>query len=293
MSLLNNPQPRLSRPTIVTGVAALGLAASPVLAGYLISGKSIAEKIVTQLTQPTSLLLIGLIALGFGLVAQNRRSLGLIAILLGVFVWGISTEFIGGRVVRNWERQITGSPWQSLDPLDTVVVLGGGTSKRPDNAPHLNQSGDRVATAVRLYHRGLVKHLVTTGDVLVMSGTLAGEFEDLDRPSVQTIALWSEMGIPKSSIDSLGGQNTASEMNELLRHPEWWENKRCGLITSAFHMPRAIQLARARGMDLVPVPCDYRAYSRPLTPLDFVPDLYVLWTVHVCFKEWLGMRVGR
>ena len=44
------------------------------------------------------------------------------------------------------------------------------------------------------------------------------------------------------------------------------------LVTSAFHMPRAVLLFRARGLDVFPFPTDGRIFVRQnLTPFSFIP----------------------
>ena len=41
----------------------------------------------------------------------------------------------------------------SVDPLETVVLLGGGAGEAPNRQVQVNSSGDRVVLAARLYQR--------------------------------------------------------------------------------------------------------------------------------------------
>lgn len=265
----------------------------PLLLGGLINGKSIAEKVATTSVQPLFIAILSILTLASIGWSDRRYWLAITSGVIGAGLWIISTDALGGLVVQSWERQVRAIAWDDLEPMDYVVVLGGGTGKRPDNAPQLMPSGDRVATAARLYHRGLAKSLITTGDVLVINAPQGDSTEQSDLPTVQTLTLWKELGVPEDIVFSLGGQNTSSEMRELSQHPEWWQGRRCGVITSAFHMPRAMRLAKNQGIDLIPIPCNFFCRPPVWTMDSFMPKPQTLMEVTQCIKEWIGMAIGR
>jgi uncharacterized SAM-binding protein YcdF (DUF218 family) len=62
------------------------------------------------------------------------------------------------------------------------------------------------------------------------------------------------------------------------------------LITSAFHMPRSVGIARKQGIDVIPYPVDYRSNSEDLRQVDF--DLFDhLKALEPGWKEWIGLTV--
>jgi uncharacterized SAM-binding protein YcdF (DUF218 family) len=62
------------------------------------------------------------------------------------------------------------------------------------------------------------------------------------------------------------------------------------LVTSAFHMPRAVGCFRHVGWHVVPFPVDYQTSGAPLIGWSFLPDLRVL---DLAWHEWLGLVAYR
>ncbi len=81
-----------------------------------------------------------------------------------------------------------------LEPVDCVIVLGGATGLTTSERPQLGHSGERVALAARLFHAGLTKHIVVTGDSLTKLDT------PYDSPQTQTVYLLKGLGIPAEAI---------------------------------------------------------------------------------------------
>ena len=70
--------------------------------------------------------------------------------------------------------------------------------------------------------------------------------------------------------------------------------KRLLLVTSAFHMPRAVPCFRKLGMQVTPVPTDYQSgWEHPEPPLGWLPDAEHLFRSKFALKEWLGLIVYR
>lgn len=271
------------------------IVAIPLIVAGGVGGKSVIEKVLVALTQPIYATVFGLLWIGSVMAKRRQKGTARIARFLALLLWAVSCNYTKDTILREWESKGDARAWEDIPSYDYVVVLGGGTAKRPDGNAQLGDAGDRVATAARLFHRGLVGHLVTTGDVLVMKSAFAGKFEDEDKPTSQTIQLWKELGVPEERILFIGGQNTASEMTELQSHPEWWRGKRCAILTSALHLPRALQLAKARGIVADGIASDYQSSARgePLTVLDFIPNQGAVRDLHLWFKEWVAMQIGR
>ncbi|MEM6279289.1 MAG: ElyC/SanA/YdcF family protein, partial [Verrucomicrobiota bacterium] len=84
-------------------------------------------------------------------------------------------------------------------------------------------------------------------------------------------------------------RNTAEELAAvaalLKMHPEW---KRVGLCSSASHLRRAFLQAESQGLELIPVPCDFRSASLPVSPLYLVPQAKGFRDVQTALWEYLG-----
>lgn len=66
------------------------------------------------------------------------------------------------------------------------------------------------------------------------------------------------------------------------------------VVTSGFHMARAIGFFTREGMDVIPYPCDYRttdAYR--LSPFSFIPQSIVLFDSCLAIKEYAGMMAAK
>ncbi len=266
-----------------------------------ISGKTSVEKMLTNMAQPLFVSIVGTLVVGVALFRrcdQRRdqrgdRGVGMALMIGSSLLWMLSSQAFVSTVLRAWESSVPSAPFASNEPFDYVVVLGGGTTAAPDGRAQFGTVGDRVGYAARLYLSGMVKHLVTTGDNLSLTGTLSGEFQQQDDPSQQTKKIWIDLGIPEEAISELAGQNTSSEIASLKSHPEYWQGKRCAILTSAIHMPRAMRLASRAGISALPIVADYRSGTGPLTCNQFLPDAEELLKLQFVIKEWIGMQVGR
>jgi uncharacterized SAM-binding protein YcdF (DUF218 family) len=265
-----------------TGIAGLALAA------WLVTLEGIVlQRMVSDLVLPVGLVWIGL-ALLTGLAAFRRQK---ILAVLGLGTWLVhtvsATGYFAQRVNRSLEAPFAGIVPLEQPPFDVVVVLGGGTEVGLNGQSQLScHGGDRVALAARLFHAGLVKRLVVTGQ---RHGDLSVQPSD---PAQQAVQVLTQLGVPGDRIDRLGGRRTAEEMQQLARHVP--RGQRVGLITSAWHMGRALRLARENGMEVQPLPADFRSApgAGPIL-VDAVPDAEALWYFSTACREYLARLVGK
>lgn len=286
-----NPSRSWLRSTLLVLAATV---ASPLIATAIVSGKSSVEKMLTDMAQPFFLMIVLALTIGCILMTRGERWLGAQLAIAGALLWCCSARVVVNSVITYWESSLTPTEITELEePFDYIVVLGGGTSVAPDGRAQLDCAGDRVGLAATLYLTGKTKNLVTTGDNLIMTGGLSGTFRPSDDPSIQTKQIWTKLGIPSDAISELDGQNTSSEIKSLHQHTEYWLGKRCGILTSAFHLPRAMRLAERAGVIALPIAADYRGSSAPLSINGFLPDVQNLSRLQTVFKEWLALQIGR
>lgn len=138
---------------------------------------------------------------------------------------------------------------------DAIVVLGGilQVRRKPVELVEWSEPADR-------FERGVDLYLAGKAPALVLSRVRTGR---PDRPLTEGHYLRDfaiRRGVPASAIVlTREVVNTASEaeaVEELARERGW---KSILLVTSAFHMPRAMLLFRNRGFDVHPIPVDYQS----------------------------------
>ncbi len=117
--------------------------------------------------------------------------------------------------------------------------------------------------AAELYHQGLTKELITTGQIT------EGVSDLVPDPSEQTRIIWTKLNIPPNVIRKIGGRNTYEEMQNLKKIWPELAGKRIGILTSALHLPRAVRLSRAQGLEMTPIAADVRTAVDDMGPFEF------------------------
>ncbi|WP_422001823.1 YdcF family protein [Reyranella sp.] len=166
-----------------------------------------------------------------------------------------------------------------------IVVLGGGIvpaapPELPD--PSLTDSADRVWHAARLYHRGLAPEVIVTGGSLLPPGSPATtEAEAMRRFLI-------DLGVPATAIVAEGeARNTVENIRNVRRLVG---DGRVALVTSAYHMPRALQLARRANLAVGAFPTDWYppASLRPYWET-WMPTLGAMQVSTTALRERLAM----
>lgn len=275
--------------------AAIALLGSGALGGLLtfgtliVNGAGWAARVATGLTMPIGLIWLAFLSLAIWYWLLQQRSTAVV--FLGL--WLVIAITFNGRVA-NWYISNVEHPGVDLDsedlfPLEAVVVLGGGASTNIQSVDELNRDGERVFSAAQAWHAGQCKWIISSDMPLP------------NRKSPDSVPrnLLQSVGVPPEVIIDIQGENTKGEMHslrELMDDPqkELDGSGKMGLITSAFHMKRALRLAETQNLKFVPLPCAYRAGEhRPWSPRDFVPNAGAGVSFASALKEQLAWWVGR
>ena len=261
------------------GIALIALAIAP---GELLLRKSIAACLM-----PAGLVWVGLAALAVVLGRRGLHRPAVAAAGLFILYTAAGNPVLGGALLSILER-----PYAPVDPsrvgrFDAVIALGGGASLREDGQPTLGCSADRVVLAARLFRDGDVGTLVCSGPyVLLPGGRRAGDPE-------ATEAVWVELGVPADRIVRLDGPATTSEeipaFRDLVARRGW---RRVGIVSSAWHLRRAMRLAARAGLDATPLPADRHEYREGFWRW-IVPQDSGFRLVQTACWEFLGDLAGR
>ncbi len=132
---------------------------------------------------------------------------------------------------------------------DCILVLGAGLM--PDGSPSL-MLGERIQTGVDLYQAGVAPKLLMSGD---------HSRDDHDEVNAMKDAAMAR-GVPSEDVfmDHAG----FSTYDSFYRARDIFGVKKTVIVTQAYHLPRALWIARRMGLEAVGVACDTRRYPGQL-----------------------------
>jgi uncharacterized SAM-binding protein YcdF (DUF218 family) len=194
---------------------------------------------------------------------------------------------VGAFLMNRLESTIPSLP-ENAAPLDAIFVLGGGSQVDERGRPMLSVSGDRIIEAARLWHAGKVRCLVASGS---SDDSRAGR----RNLGAETREIWEALGIPNTATREIEEPCfiTRDEIQAYrrLKAREGWH--RVGLLSSAWHLPRAMALARQAGLEAHPIPSDERGRIPRVQLWHLVPQEEGFQKSQLACWEWLGRLVGR
>ena len=234
---------------------------------------------------PTNFM-IGLGVIGLILLATRFRRLGRALMVTSVVLLAICAWSPLGKLLL-YPLETRFPPWDaSKGAPDGIIVLGGpvdGELSAVHGGPVISASGDRIAAGATLAHRYPNARLVYTGGSPNLISNDAREADYAGR-------LLENLGIARSRIllerDSRNTLENA-EFTKAMVNPR--PGERWVMVTSAYHMPRAVGLFRKAGFEVEAYPVDWR--------LGKGSDLFTfssiagdgLGRVDPAVREWMGL----
>jgi uncharacterized SAM-binding protein YcdF (DUF218 family) len=218
------------------------------------------------------------------LTKDIRRKRKLLIITFCVFYF-FSNSFILDEFFRAYEMPAVKES-ELPGKYDAAIVLGGMVAY--DHVLvriQFDRAIDRLMQAITLYKEGKVRKIFLSGG----SGSI------LEKDILEGFLLKDyliKLGIPDTSIVVEGHSKNTRE-NALFSKPildSLNKNGRYLLITSAFHMPRAMRCFQKVGINVTPYSVD--RYSGPrkfVFDHCFIPATGALDGWNVLFHEWIGL----
>ncbi len=217
-----------------------------------------------------------LVMCALGMVLRKRRYCAAGIVALGI----LSTQAAGDWLLTPLERAYAKVDATQSVEADAAVVLSGMLEENLE----WGEAVDRFEGGLALLREGRVKRVVfTAGQMPWKDGPVEGEV--LRREALRR-------GIAEEHIVLAAGQagNTADEaaaVKRLMGERGW---RRVILVTSAFHMKRAMRLMRKAGVDAEAFPVDYRARQRPGSVwTDWLPGARGLQHSETALREYWGL----
>jgi uncharacterized SAM-binding protein YcdF (DUF218 family) len=230
---------------------------------------------------PVAILLGILYALWYG---KGKRKFTLLFPWL--FLWFFSSFPVAQGLILPLEESSPAIAISDVPKSDAIVVLGGMVNNltRQTGRVELTSAADRLTDSILLLNGGKAKKIIFTGG----SGILffKGESE-----ASQGGKFLRSFGVPESKIileDQSRNTHENAVFTQSILQKEGY--KSIILVTSAFHMKRALREFSNRGILVHPYPTDFRTLQAGTNAWDYyVPSVGALDTSTIAIKEWVGI----
>jgi uncharacterized SAM-binding protein YcdF (DUF218 family) len=247
----------------------------------------VVSKVLGFLSLPSNLLLILGLA-GVVLIGARKTRAGLsclVASVLLLAVCGLSP--LGNAVMVVLEDRFP--PWSPTGgPPDGIIMLGGALDPVVEAARGqvaLNEAAERLTSMVELARQYPFARIVLSGGIGGLDQT--GETE-----AVLEARLLERLGIPQSRLlleDRSRDTDENALQSKAIAHP--LPGERWLLVTSAYHMPRAVGAFRRVGFAVEAYPVDWRTRGPKDLVRLFSSVSDGLKRLDTAVHEWVGLLV--
>lgn len=206
-------------------------------------------KFGANLLLPPGIFIVLLFLLAISCWRKYKRITALKIFLITILLYLASTTWIAQKEVSSLENEYNPPVYPTGD---SIIMLGGGaTLDTPDfsGAGQLRSiPANRLLTAVRLQKKLGIPIIVSGGQV----------YEDSGKEAVIAKRMLIDLGVPENKIlvedKSLNTKQNARFSASILQNHELFEPI---LVTSAFHMKRAVLNFEQEDVHVTPYPADY------------------------------------
>ena len=215
-----------------------------------------------------------------------RLATTILWVVLGVIVVAgspLSTEYYFQH-----EQKFRPVSIQNTPTADAIVVLGGSVGLPIKPRADSQLGGNRLLHAYRLYN-------AKKAPIIIISGGNVFKQVGMESEAHYTSEILKEWGISSENIIAEGqSRNTYENAVRTKKLMESRQIDRILLVTSAFHMPRALATFRTLGINAVPSPSEFSTvdYSRPPI-LEWIPSLGNFGKIQAVIREKIGILVYR
>jgi uncharacterized SAM-binding protein YcdF (DUF218 family) len=246
----------------------------------------IASKIFWMVASPINLLLFAALVgvlLCYGQRARFGRALALSAILIFVVA---ATLPVGVLLLSPLENRFP-QPAPDLAPPEGIIVLGGAINNQASAVRRqtvFDEGGERLTEAVVLAKRYPQARVVYTSGSSSFTGATSTE-------ALQARKFMSQMGIAPDRItieDKSRNTDENARFTAAIVHPE--PSQRWVIVTSAFHIPRAMGVFEKTGFNAIAYPVSFYTLGRWSADLrlSFKPERN-LRVFEIALHEWIGL----
>lgn len=173
---------------------------------------------------------------------------------------------------------------------DVAIVLTGmtRTGMQPNDQLHFADGIDRLTESIRLHKDGATKRILLSGGY--------GSLIDHEIESEMLATMLIDCGVNKRNIlmerESRNTFENAKFTARLLEELNL-KDRQLMLVTSAFHMRRAILCFSKQDIEVIPYPVDFRSKELKLDISLLIPSSYAIESWKLIIEESVGIAVYR
>jgi len=243
------------------------------------------SKLFTALILPPGCIIIGLIIMILTLPKKSKwRPIPLIVVLYALSIQPVSDFFL--LPLENAYPPVTENEEiknNELNDIQAVVVLGAGSVMlSPEAEGHDALSSDALKRAVYGFELGGAHKLP-----LIYSG---GKVFDYGQESEAETAgrLYQSLSFKEKFTAESESRNTWDNAAKVAK----LEIKKAILVTSAYHMKRAVYCFEKNRVNVIPAPTDYKCdRSRRYDFLSYLPSISSLQGCYTALHEYIGLFI--
>jgi uncharacterized SAM-binding protein YcdF (DUF218 family) len=214
-------------------------------------------------------------------IVSGRPAISLAGVVL---LWLLSTPVISDEIVGPLERRFPALEVAACPQADAVAIVSGNVVNG------VNRVGVQWGPSANRFHDGVRLVMAQRAPVLVVAGAASQHHGLLSQGEILRDAAVAR-GLRREQVLVSGPvSNTADEARAVA---ELCRGNGLGsiiLVTSAWHMPRAVRLFRQTGLTVMPFPTDQRVHSGArLTIARFLPRARTLANSDAALHEYCGL----
>ena len=240
------------------------------------------SKTLGLLLNPMAWIILAMVITFFTRNPHKKKRRGMVTLILMLL---LTNPWLSDQVFSRWESE----PLIISDETYDVAVILTGMTKTDliiGEQVQFMDGADRFIEPLRLYHQGRVKHLLISGG----SGTLfrpdLKEGRVLQRLADQLKVAPEDLTLEGESRNTY---ENAKFTSDILKQS--FSGKRVLLVTSSFHMRRAVACFAKQGAQVIPYPVDFRAQNQGITYESLIPKAGALSRWGTLSHEWFGYLV--
>jgi len=211
------------------------------------------SKVFWFLASPDTLLLLALLLAALLSFTRKAAWSRFLLRLIAVAALVAATVPVGGYGVYLLENRFPENP-PLPDKVDGILVLGGVISaplSAERHAPQLGAAIERITEAARLAQQHPYARVI-------FSGGSGDPFNPEQREAHYAPPLFRQLGLPDGRVTyDDQARNTAENASIMRDLAKPGADENWVLVTSAFHMPRAVGTFRQAGWPVIPFPVDF------------------------------------
>ena len=199
-----------------------------------------------------------------------------------LFLYMLSLSPVANALIRPLETRFKPLVENSFSDIDYVVVLGAGVL----DLSWLDAEPVPSATSLKRLVHGITLYRKLPDSKLVLSGGSGdpGKPELVEAEAMRDVAL--SLGVPPKDIVFEGSSRNTLESVDLLKG--YFEGESVLLVTSSFHMGRAVAMFKKGGVDVLPAPTAYMSEDVSFSFFSLIPDAGSLGKSSTAFYEYLA-----